>query len=328
MIHTSAAFLQVYEEASSGWWIASFFDGAASWANGIFVMISGALFLEPRREVSIRKLYCKNILHLATVFLSWSLLYATAWAVFKKVSVYRWFGNVITGEYHMWFIHMLIGLYILVPILRKITADEKTIGYFLIISGIFVFLIPTVLSLPMPFQASFAAVHESRSKGLYLTYWVVHFVGGYYLSRTEFSVRQRRILYAMGGMGFLMLLVSVWLGSCGPSNIALPSTWGEIYSTMMGVGIFALGKYQLSKSAFLERNRNRILRISKYTLGSYMVHALFLEAIDELIGFDSLLLSPFSAAYMIPAIVLSVFFASLGVSYIANHVPFFNKYIV
>jgi surface polysaccharide O-acyltransferase-like enzyme len=53
----------------------SIFDTATRFAVPVFVMISGALFLDSNKVLSTKKLYRKNILRLVIAFFFWSLIY-------------------------------------------------------------------------------------------------------------------------------------------------------------------------------------------------------------------------------------------------------------
>ena len=56
------------------WQTMNFFNSISRWGIMIFIMISGALFLN--RDISIKKLYSKYILRLVIVFIVWSIFYA------------------------------------------------------------------------------------------------------------------------------------------------------------------------------------------------------------------------------------------------------------
>lgn len=63
-----------------------FLERIASFAVPLFVMISGALWLDRDKEVTIKKLWTKNIFRIITAFLFWSLSYVVllydCWCVY------------------------------------------------------------------------------------------------------------------------------------------------------------------------------------------------------------------------------------------------------
>lgn len=151
-IHVCSQNWSKVQPSSYEWNIFNFYSGLSRWAVPIFVMISGALFLDNRRTINIKKLYTKNILRIITAFIFWSMFYAIITNDFwgkDRGNIKLFVKSFIEGHYHLWFLHMILGLYIATPILRKIAADLKTTEYFLIISMIFTFIVPMFFKLPI-----------------------------------------------------------------------------------------------------------------------------------------------------------------------------------
>ena len=75
IIHVCSQNWNKVAPSSYEWNVFNFFSGISRWAVPIFVMISGTLFLDNRRNINIKKLYTKNILRIITAFIFWSLFY-------------------------------------------------------------------------------------------------------------------------------------------------------------------------------------------------------------------------------------------------------------
>lgn len=58
------------------WQCLNFFSSITRWCVPIFVMISGVFFLEPTKEIIIKKIYSKYILRIVIALLFWSVFYA------------------------------------------------------------------------------------------------------------------------------------------------------------------------------------------------------------------------------------------------------------
>ena len=56
----------------------------------MFLMLSGALMLDPGKPFQIRTLYRKNILRILTAFLFWSALYALGTYFANRTGAGRW----------------------------------------------------------------------------------------------------------------------------------------------------------------------------------------------------------------------------------------------
>ena len=90
---------------SGQWMVYNVWNGLVRWCVPVFVMISGALFLNPKKKVSVYRLWTRNIPRILTAFLFWSVIYA----LYHLATRSGWTGHtfamaVLTGNYHMWFL--------------------------------------------------------------------------------------------------------------------------------------------------------------------------------------------------------------------------------
>lgn len=87
------------EVSTIEWQICNIFDSGTRWAVPIFVMISGCLFLDKNKEISIKKLYRKNILRIITAYIFWSLIYTLVFSTIKyyKLLLMEGIINTIAG---------------------------------------------------------------------------------------------------------------------------------------------------------------------------------------------------------------------------------------
>lgn len=76
VLHVSAGQWHDYTEPTFEWNVMNIYDSATRFCVPIFLMISGALFLNPEKKLSLRKLYTHNILRVITAFCFWSFIYA------------------------------------------------------------------------------------------------------------------------------------------------------------------------------------------------------------------------------------------------------------
>lgn len=104
VIHTAAEYWTALDVTSYEWKVETVYDGLVRWAVPVFVMISGALFLDPSRDQPIKKLYGKNILRIVTIILFWGTIYALLAGLPSDASapsLYAFFKAAIFGHYHM-----------------------------------------------------------------------------------------------------------------------------------------------------------------------------------------------------------------------------------
>lgn len=102
-------------------------------------MISGAIFLPTARQINLRDLFSIQINRIIKAFCFWAATYI----ILDTLKAYIKFGDnprfgiiaktfIEGGKYHLWFCWLIIGLYIITPILRIIIKNEKILKYFLV----------------------------------------------------------------------------------------------------------------------------------------------------------------------------------------------------
>ncbi len=121
--------------------IFNFFDSIVRWGVPVFVMISGSLFLN--KDVPLSKIYSKYILRMMVSFIVWSVVYA----LFADGTMINRLLAVVQGHYHMWFIFMIIGIYMCIPLIKPIVQNDGRCRYYLLLALFFAFFIPEIMTL-------------------------------------------------------------------------------------------------------------------------------------------------------------------------------------
>ncbi|MGE5187680.1 MAG: acyltransferase, partial [Betaproteobacteria bacterium] len=123
----------------------------------LFIMLSGALLLAPKKETeSLRDFFKKRWVRVGLPFLFWAVIYFL-WEIFvnnQSVSVDFFIDGLLTGPYfHFWYIYMLLGLYLLTPVLRVVVAHARreVLKLFLAVWFVGTAILP-VLALLTPFH--------------------------------------------------------------------------------------------------------------------------------------------------------------------------------
>lgn len=327
MLHTSGAWFLHAELGTGSWWIALVLDVSTRWAVPIFIMISGALFLEKNIENS--KLYGKYILRLVTAFVFWSFIYAII--TDPHANIKGLIVNVLYGHYHMWFLYMLIGLYMTVPILRKVVVDIKLTKYFLVLAFVFGAFLPHMLDV---FQVIPALRQVGEIFSIILDKLQIHmfvgsigyFVAGYYLNNITISQKARKCLYILGAGGFAVsVLLTKWACSVRqePSELFMS---GLAFPVMLfTIAIFVWAKYELGKAELSDSVNRIVVYMSKCSFGVYLVHALILNIVMRTIRFNT---TPIATLVLIICISTGVFLSSMIISVVLHQIPLLKKYIV
>ena len=126
-LHTSAVRVVHLPPGSLGWWTAHVIDSCCRWAVPIFIMLSGALVLEPARAYRALSFYGKRLRRVGIPLLCWA-----GWHFFWSAAFHgeRIIPAVIGSsiwdgltQYHLYFLVIIINLYLLTPPLRALVAN-------------------------------------------------------------------------------------------------------------------------------------------------------------------------------------------------------------
>ena len=256
MIHVASQSLYYTTDVHSFTWQSlNFWASTTRWSVPIFVMISGALFLDPKKPIHLERLYRKNIWRIVCAAAFWHVFYTIYTFLFedsrKSVAVHL----LIHGYSHLWFLHMIIGLYLLVPLLRKITASLPLTRYFLLLAVVFSIILPTFFGIynsltqyhTFPFAiktviSSFSGL--TISVYFSFTLWfVTYFVAGYYFNHVTLTKKTRLVIYVLAVLG----LIVTFLGTNGLS-LRYDDRVTPLYSYMsLNVAASALGLFVFIK---------------------------------------------------------------------------------
>ena len=187
------------------WWVGNVYYSALRWATPIFIMLSGSVMLTPGRVESTAGFLRKRMNRILPPFAFWSVLYllyqyrGNIWD--DNLPPWREVFNKVVFEdvyYHLWFIPMIIGLYLLTPIFQIFIRHAKRfdIEYFLVFS----FLVTGL----QHFIQNLLVVKYIGWLG-YIGYYVL----GYYLS--QYTLRWSKWLYALAIISVPFTAVVTWM---------------------------------------------------------------------------------------------------------------------
>lgn len=334
-IHVAASNWSNVDVNGIQWQVFNIYDSLVRWGVPIFVMISGALFLN--RDVPIKNIYSKYVLRMVIAFVSWSLFYAILTTdTFQHGLIYSLkshIGTLVTGHYHMWFVLMIIGLYMCIPFMKKIVSDETVMKYFLKLSFIFAFLIPWVLKIVNDFVGSNNSMIQKMvttidsdlmNMGMSMVLgYTFYFILGYYLDRIEIKKDVRVMIYVAGILGFIFTVVAD-AGLSIKTQVANSNYYGnfEVNVLLEVIAVHTLFKYHTFQN---EKVNRFVVVLSKFGFGAYLIHTFIIESMAAILHFDTLSMN---AWISVPLISIIVFGVSMGISAVLNHIPVIKKYCV
>lgn len=291
LLHSASQYWYELPITSTRWMICNAYDAVSRFGVPVFVMISGMLFLSREGAVDLKKLYCNNILRLFTAYWGWSAFYglwdSREWMGNPEVSWKVYVSEVIFGRYHLWFIPMMLGIYILLPVLKIITdhAQQKLLQYMLLIFLVLQVGANTIIVLNPPQVVQIVLYFVDVEM---LCSYVAYFILGYYLYRYPMSIKCEKWIYGLGVFGAVSaVVVSTWasLRNNGPSAAAYDSF--SIFTVLVSVAVFVFFQKKVAVLEWGKIGGRFIGELSANTFGVYLLHLWVLEYL-QIKGFDSM----------------------------------------
>ena len=303
MIHVSAEFVVRGNEGPDFWWGIAF-DSLARAGVPLFVMISGALMLDENYVFTVKK-WLGHIVRMAVFYVVW-----------LNVS-----GLIGSPDYHLWFAPMIIGVYLLVPMLRLWVneANKRWVEVFLIISLVFSFIMPQARAIAPRMVGKLNTIGwlEDFAKNFDLGFapgYAAYFVLGWYLNRGVLGWKPACLLGIAG--------LAMTFGGTAWATLTLRMNGYPFYENFTvnvlaySTAIFAVCRACCGRA---DGFGGRFVRwIGRCSLGIYAVH---LSVISELMG----VFGGMHPAPAIPVIFVLTVAVSAAVSMILRLIPLVKK---
>jgi len=296
------------------------------WAVPVFLMMSGALMLDPARPMPARKLG-RHVWRIAFVLLTFGLAFCLMEAVFDARTLdgqvlATAVLNLLTGHSwdHLWYLYATLGLYLATPALRWLVRRLPWEGLALVC------LVGWVLccgprTLVLAGRAGPGTVVLADALGwafpapYYLAGYVLHHDGG----RLARSAVRRGLVYALG---LASLVAMTWLAAArGMVWLGLP----ECLAIMPYGAAFFLAARRLLDAR--QVGARWILTLADYSMGIYVIHPLFAHVLVLLPGMDQAFAaagSPLALLALQVAMVLAGVFGSILVTRSVRRIPVFR----
>ena len=261
-------------------------DSVARTAVPLFVMISG-YFLLPMKD-TFTKFFKKRMNRILFPFIFWCVVYAIFGVLTKGDTVQQCLINIahIPVNYgteigHLWYVYMLIGLYLLVPILSPWlqSCTKKQLEVYL---GIWIFscFLPYI---HLIFPSILGECYWNPSPLLYYFYGMVgYFILGFYIKKygTPKAILSA-ILLIIGYLVTVIIYNSRIATAESISSLELSWDYCSVNVSMMALGIFGLvAKIKYDRQGKL---RSLLTDIATHGYGIYLGHIIILTLLSPYI---------------------------------------------
>lgn len=333
LVHISSKFLTNFSVTQHEYYVANIINSLSRAGVPIFVMVSGIFMLDENKNITIKSIFRKNIKNIIILYIIWSvafgiinniLLEIIAGNPFSLDMIKAFIYTSVFGYFHMWYLVMIVGLYMITPLLRLFVKAEnaKYIGYFLILSLLFQFLsTPAVYLIKEYTNINFASLHSKLNLN-YVYGYTFYYILGWYIYNIGFSKLTRMLIYISGIIGIIiMIAISYDLSmKAGEVNTTLYHNL-YIFTCVYAVSIF-LGIYStFNRITVGHKFKKLVNQTSRLTFGVYIIHVLVLKAYE--------LIFPYSVRptlYMIMELLVATTITFIVV-FIMSKIPYVKKLI-
>lgn len=329
MLHVSSRYMMICGVNDINGQVANLYDSLNRFGVPVFVMISGAIFLNPEKEIDVKRLWIHNILRIFIVYIIWSYAY------YAYQSIYEWhfdfihqgLTRTVTGiayaSDHLWYLGMLVGLYAMIPVLRSWLhkTSKQNIEYFLLLfigSGILLNTVNILLN------SSLVGRLIGTFRIAELSGYLGYFVLGYYLMNYEVPKNLRHAVYATVPLDITLNYLISWKFSIdgGAFHAGVYDSFG-VFTFLEVIALFMAIVYG-AKGAEPRLITKQIFRnIATDTFGVYLMHVMALDFIFS----KGIISEAMPSALWQPIIAIGLFAVCSVIAALLRRIPVIGRYL-
>lgn len=271
------------EFPSATWWTAASLSSAARWCVPVFVMVSGALLLDPRRSARLTPFLKRRLRRVGIPLVVWTVVYLTFQRLYldtgltladAKQAMYAG-----SPALQLYFLFIIVGLYLLTPFLRVFTMHaswQRQAAFVVVFLGI------GILDQALRALTDTGGVNAATR---FLPY-VGYYVAGWVLRDVVISRRLVTIASVLLAGSIVLTTVGTrYLGGTRGINAAGLYLWDYLSPpvTVMSLSAFVLIRALAGRLRAVRDDLRaaRLRRVADLTFGVYLVHMLILKPISH-----------------------------------------------
>ncbi|MBR2548092.1 MAG: acyltransferase family protein [Eubacterium sp.] len=284
------------------------------WAVPCFLMITGALLLDPDKDIPAGRIYGKYLKRIVLALLVFTLVFQILGYLMEgEPTIIRgWLEDLFFGRSwaHMWYLYLMTGIYLMMPFYRLIVkaADPKMLDVLIILLFVFIsvtsvfrafgmepaFYLPTTVIYPLYVFAGYRIYHKP------LPVW----------SAAALTVVCSAVIIVLTCMRYETKALTD-IDAAGYADLDYLFDYYSPLVVLQSAGLFSLMCRITAKAGTFVRTADAC------TFGIYLIHMIGVHAIMKWAGFDPYSYGPF--AFVLMALLL--FAASFAVTWVIRRIP-------
>ena len=317
MIHVSAENWYT-DTIDSNWLFNNFINTLVNgWPVPLFVVISGSLQLN-NDKFTIKNMFFKYIPRILLCLIFWHVIYYFySKPIFNLDNLITCFKSLLLGKTysHLWFLYMLLGLYLLTPILNKLVKNltKKEFIYILVLGFGLTSFIPTINLLFDIDLTKFILPYKVLNFNVYIFYYLL----GYYLF--QYSIPKSSLLLFISIVSFIVLGIVSGYRSYYLKDAFTYASNSSVFSLMIVTSLYSIVKEKYGKMV-----NHRFSLVGKLTFGVYLIH-FFIEKLLVYAGIHAYIMTPILGNVVISFLVFGLSFL---LCYVISKISFLRRFIM
>ncbi len=291
------------------------FQNLLMWAVPMFLMVTGALLLDPKKELG-RKRLIKYISRVAIALVAFTFIYQLLDTIYEStefdfiVMIKTWVSKLLTGQSWAptWYLYLMIGLYLMIPFYKMITknATLNQIGFLILIFIVFISIIPLIKI-------------GGKGLGFYIPTAIIYpcyLFLGYFIHSKEVPKWIYIVLFVFSTIAIVLISFTQFM-NLGKFDEDISMGYENVLVVLQAAGLFGLLKnIKLNPGSFIKS-------IDKATFGIYLFHIILVKMIFHWLGFNPYEFSKQWWGFVVIGVDLGIFILSCGVTLFFKTI--FNK---
>ena len=330
LLHSASFWVYRYGLTSDfNWQVGNIIDSATRVAVPLFFMTTGYLLLS--KPISLITYFDKRFRRIAIPWLAWSIIFL----VYKKIrldtpiTISEGFFEILNGDvyFHFWFLYTLIGLYIFIPVISWLIENDpqKRSFYFLIVWFVTASIIPLLNTL-----SKYVANHELKIAFDLSMFggFSGYLIAGFLIGKIKSSKLHWMVFF---GVYTLSVVVTIVATSVGTYRLERLIEYFYDYAApnviLASFAAFAVLKKIGTVISGNEKASLIFSRLGYASLGVYLIHPIFINALNDGIFGPDLKFIIQNSALTIPLVAIISFLLSYIAVEIILNIPVIRRIV-
>ncbi len=328
LIHITSRGFSSFEFLNFDYLVSAFVNSTVRFSVPVFIMVSGTLFLNEKKEIPIRKMYSKYVLRIIIALIIFACFYEFCdlligyfkTGVFEKALIEKGIENLLylNTHFHLYYLYIIVIIYMLVPVMKVFlkSATRRDFEYLLGFLYLFAVIMPCFKSF---FHFEFIGSGMTAQYMINLTYGMLfYFLLGHYLNKYTLKRKTENAIIITG----VISSVATFLLTVFETKIYGQFNGIFIEAMTVNVSLIASGLFIFVKriSQYVKNGKIFVL-FSNASFLIYLIHDFYNIVLDKL----GLNLTTYPAIISIPMLLVLVFGMSYITYLILRKIPFLNK---